>query len=171
MQPLIRRMLEERFKLVLKRESKEMQVFKLSVAASGSKLARSSVSENDCGKASGAPTECHQLLANQARGLNGTAVDMADLIAKLELWSDKPIVDETGLEGLFSIRSGPFSRLTPLRLPLWVEDLPEGQRPPPEPQRPSVFKVLEQELGLRLESGKAVVEIFQIESIQRPSAN
>jgi uncharacterized protein (TIGR03435 family) len=146
-----------------------MTVFELKVATNGKMPTKSSFGDNDCAGDS-SPAECHEINGSQARGLEGKAVAMRDLAKRLEATSEIPIVDATGLEGLFSIRTGPFSRVTPFRLPEEYLRLPEEQRPPPEPW-PSVFKVLEDDLGLRLVKNKAVINVLKIELVQRPSAN
>jgi len=170
MRPMIRQLLAERFKLVLRAERKEMQVFQLVVAASGAKLTKSSVSEAQC-SAPATPNACHDLVGNRQRGMNGDVVSLGDVASLLEISSDVPVVDATGIKDLFSVRMGPYSRVTPQEVPAEIVNLPADRpRPPAEPW-PSVFKVLEQDLGLRLVSGRAQVEMLRIESAQMPTAN
>jgi uncharacterized protein (TIGR03435 family) len=105
------------------------------------------------------------------QGMRGTAVSMADLAFALETWTDRPVVDATGIRGLFAVQVAPFANMNP-HLNDFVDSLPEGvPRPPPEPYKPSLSSVLEKDFGLRLLPGRAQIEIIQIESVSKPSAN
>jgi uncharacterized protein (TIGR03435 family) len=71
------------------------------------------------------------------------------------------VVDRTGLTGAWdlSLTYAP----EPSQLP--VGALP----PPPDPTRPSLFTALQEQLGLKLESTHALVDVLVIESVERPS--
>jgi uncharacterized protein (TIGR03435 family) len=71
----------------------------------------------------------------------------------LERWSDRPILDQTGITGLFDID---------MPLP-WPLDEPDHSLP-------TVFTALDQ-IGLRLEGKKALVEILVIDRVERPGPN
>jgi uncharacterized protein (TIGR03435 family) len=96
---------------------------------------------------------------------------MADLAFALETWADRPVVDATGIPGLFAVQVAPFANLK-LYLDDFIESLPEGvPRPPPEPYKPSLSSLLEKDFGLRLLPARAEVETIQIESVSRPTPN
>ena len=167
MQPLLQRLLAERFNLVIRRELKELPVYELTVAKSGAKLTEAPISEAACRTSS----DCHRVLGTRMQGLRGTAVSMADLAFALETWTERPVVDATGIRGLFAVRVAPFANMNP-HLNDFVDSLPEGvPRPPPEPYKPSLSSVLEKDFGLLLLPARAQIEIIQIESVSRPSAN
>jgi len=167
MQPLLQRLLAERFNLVTRREPKELSVYKLTVAKSGTKLLPSSISDAECRTLN----DCHRFFGSRMQGLRGSDVSIADLAFALETWSDRPVVDATGIPGLFAIQVSPFANLK-----VYLDDplasLPEDRpRPPPEPYKPSLPSVLEKDLGLILVRTRAQIEIIQVVSISRPSPN
>jgi uncharacterized protein (TIGR03435 family) len=166
MEPMLQRALAERFKLVIRREPKETQVYELSVAATGARLTEAPISDAECRKS----IDCRQFSGSRMQGLRGTAVTMADLAFALEGWTDRPVVDATGIVGLFSIEVRPFADMQP-QLSDFIADLPPDRRPPPEPIKPSLPSILEKDLGLRLQTARAPIEMIRIESVDRPSVN
>jgi uncharacterized protein (TIGR03435 family) len=174
---IVRRMLQtllaDRFKLVVKRETKESPVYAIVVAKNGPKLKRSATQERDCkddlAVAPGA-IPCHRLGGGQGRGLHGDAVSMADVAQFVENWTDHPVIDRTGLKDLYNIQTSGWRPLRPMQIP------DNGQPPTGEqlafadPSTPTVFDIFE-ELGLKLELQKAPIETIHLISVQRPSEN
>lgn len=167
MRPMLQALLAERFKLVVRRESKEMPVYALKVAKGGPRFQKSTLEEKDCGGASesgilvsGVP--CHVLNGGQGRGVHGRAVDMADLIGFVENWTDRPMIDRTGLSGLFQMDSDGW---VPMRGP------GGGDAGLDDPVRPTIFTIFEKQLGLKLESDKAPVDVFIIDHVEKPTGN
>lgn len=82
-------------------------------------------------------------------------VSMAGFAAKLSLLRgiELPVVDQTHMDGVFDItlKSAASAML--------------------RPDGPSLFTLLEEQLGLRLVSAKAPMEMLVIEHVNRPSEN
>jgi uncharacterized protein (TIGR03435 family) len=112
-------------------------------------------------------------VGGMGRGIHGEAIDMSDLVRAIQGFSDRLIIEKTGLTGLYNIQTDG-----------WV-DIRNGQRPnrPAEtddqraedlafadPSRPTLFAVMEG-LGLKLEAQTAPVEILFIDHIEVPSEN
>jgi bla regulator protein BlaR1 len=165
---MLRSLLAERFKLAIRRGTKEMPVYELVVAKNGSRLQKSS---KDCDAgASG----CHGFSGNPLR-MTGSSVDIFDLTLMLRVYAERPVLDRTGLQGVFDLKLqwNPFV--------LGAPPAESSQRAPgaearegPVPDRdslPSLFTALEQQLGLKLEARKGTVEIYVIERVERPSEN
>jgi uncharacterized protein (TIGR03435 family) len=123
MQGMIRRLLADRFKLVMRVQRKMMTVYALSVASGGPNLQRSTIAEKDCILDFGAPESCHDFLMGRGHPLNGRAIDMDDLAQYIENWTDLPVVNYTALSGLFAVETEGWN---PMRLP------------PPPPNSPPV---------------------------------
>jgi uncharacterized protein (TIGR03435 family) len=166
---MLRTLLADRFKLSIRRETREMPVYELAIANNGPKLQKSEI---DCGASH---TACHGFSGNPTR-LSGTGVDMYDLSLILSSYSDRPVLDKTGVTGLFDIKLqwNPFAG----RPQEPTDDVPrspgaearEGPRPDLA-SLPTLFTALEQQLRLKLESRKGPVEIYVIDHVERPSGN
>jgi uncharacterized protein (TIGR03435 family) len=70
---------------------------------------------------------------------------------------DRPVLDNTGLTGLFDARLE-FDR----------ETVNPGS---PDAARLSIFTAVQEQLGLRLESAKGPVEVLVIDHVEKPSEN
>ena len=95
---------------------------------------------------------------------------MTDLVEFVENWTDRPLIDETGIQGLYDIESEGW-------LPLRARPAPApGTTPSAEdlaladPAIPTLFMIFER-LGLKMEAKKAPVETFAIDHVERPSGN
>jgi uncharacterized protein (TIGR03435 family) len=170
---MLQTLFAERFRMVMRREIKELSVYAVLVRRGGPKLQNADVDEKACASR---PTEfgetasCHSFQGGQGRGLHAQAVNIADIASAVSNWSDRPVIDKTGLDGLFKIDTEGWVPMRP-RMPR-----PPGQEPTAEdtamadPGRPTLFQIFDK-LGLKLESQKAPVEMFVIESVERPSQN
>jgi uncharacterized protein (TIGR03435 family) len=162
MRMMLRTLLEDRFQLKMRRESKELPVYFVLVGKNGPKLEKSKVEEKDCGT-----TPCHVFMGGRGRGLHGQAVDMGDLAMYVENWAERPVIDKTGIKGLFHIETRPWLPMTPGPLP------PAGARAEDGSDvadLPTLFGIFEQ-MGLKLESQKASIDVFHIDQIEKPSEN
>lgn len=166
MRLMLQALLADRFHLTMRHESKEVPVYAVVVNKGGPKLQKSETEAKDCaepGKEGGVP--CHRFMGGQGRGLNGQAVNIADLAGFVENWSDRPVLDKTSLQGLFDIKSEGWAPLIPSGGPHGG-----GEENLADPSRPTLFTIFEQ-LGLKLEPQKAPVDIYVIEKVERPSEN
>lgn len=169
---MLRTLLAERFKMVIQREIKELPVYAVTVK-DRRKLQKAAVEEKDClevTKGPQDPASCHAFSGGQGQGMHAQAVSMPDLASYASSWADRPVIDKTGLQGLFNIQTEGWVPMRP-RPPR-----PPGQDPTAEdlafadPARPTLFQIFDR-LGLKLESQKAPVELFVILSAERPSEN
>jgi uncharacterized protein (TIGR03435 family) len=92
---------------------------------------------------------------------------MADLAGAVENWTDRPLLDKTGLQGLYRIETKgwlPMEAMQPPALGAKAEDGSDMS------DVPTVFQMLEK-LGLRMEAQKGMVDVYIIDHIEKPSAN
>jgi uncharacterized protein (TIGR03435 family) len=102
--------------------------------------------------------------------LEATGVSLLGFLRALSAQLGQPIIDKTGLNGLYDFKLqwipdmnpgvGPFAR-------------PGPESPPPASDQagPSIFTAIEEQLGLKLESSKGPIEVLVIDSVSRPTEN
>ena len=167
---MLQSLLQERFKLNVPREPKEQPVYALVVAKGGPKLQISKMQEKDCAEGpSGPQAGCHRIMGGQGRGIHGDAADIADVALFVQNWTDRPVVDKTGLKDLYNIQTDGWM---PMRQrPPGPDGAPQGgDAGLNDPDRQTLADVFRQ-LGLRMESQRAVVDMFVVEHVERPGAN
>lgn len=147
----LRSLLAERFGLMVHHESREEPAYMLTIAKNGSKLSPVS--------APGGPPH-----KQEGRGHSqGFAVPMEMLVVTLSNATNQPVIDKTGLMGRFDYTLNWDPASTAL--------IANPDAPPPDSSRPSLFTAVQEQLGLRLESGKAPADVVVIDRVDRPSGN
>jgi uncharacterized protein (TIGR03435 family) len=181
MWPMLEPLLEDRFRMQVHRERKEMPVYNLSMAKSGKlpPLRAGNCVGSDPRELPPPPapgkrllTACGSTLLRtlSARAeLYGGRIRMAALVSRLADLLRHPVIDKTGFAGTFD-----------LDLTFAVDESLAGlgTRSPGVPDEPtdpsglpSLFSALREQLGLKIESTKGSVEVIVIDHIERPSAN
>jgi len=163
---MLQSLLADRFKLITRKETKEIQMYALVVAKNGPKIKNAAdLNEGGGGGARpGAVTIRRGLLLARAAQLTALLNPLSNILGR-------PVVDRTGMTGVYDLKLE------------WAPDeiqgamfrqmgVPEGfGAPPPDFQGPSLFAALEEQLGLKLESQKGQGEILVIEHAERPTEN
>lgn len=162
-QKMLRALLADRFKLVMKVEQKTMPVYALTVASGGPKLAKSTIAEKDCTLDTSSPESCHNFIGDRGHPLRGKAVTIDDIVQYIENWTDLPVVNQTGLEGLFTVDTEGWR---PMRLPPRPPRFPDA---PNFDDLPTLVTVLGK-LGLELKQQEAAASVYTVQQIERPSA-
>jgi uncharacterized protein (TIGR03435 family) len=161
-QQMIRGLLADRFKLVMRVENKTMPVYALSVSSSGLKLQKSAITSKDCTFDTD-PQGCHSFLPGFGHPLNARAIDMDDLAHYISNWTDLPVVNRTALSGLFTVNTEGW---LPMRLP------PPPPNTTPDANHfaglPTIFTVLGK-LGLELDRQQASLPVYTVDRIERPN--
>jgi uncharacterized protein (TIGR03435 family) len=170
--PMMQALLEDRFQLKIHRETREGPVYFLTVARGGPKL--HSFIEGSCTPWSVPPPPlqpgtkyCGSMISGISPSVEVLGATLDEFSKTLRLVVGRPVIDKTGITGRFDIRAE-FSRegteLAAIRL--------IGPSPASDPRGvPSIFVALQEQLGLRLESGKGPVETLVIDHIERPTGN
>jgi uncharacterized protein (TIGR03435 family) len=92
---------------------------------------------------------------------------MSQFAALLQNSMDRPVVDQSGLSERYDFTL----TFTPDAPQAALMGLPPGPAADNPDAAPDLFTAFQQQLGLKLESGKAPVDVLVIDKVQRPSAN
>jgi uncharacterized protein (TIGR03435 family) len=171
--PMLQGLLEDRFKLRIHREVRDVPVYALTVAKGGLKLQR--FQEGSCtpvDRTKFAPfyplptpeqirANCHARATREGLNIKVEAQEMSlEEFSKIFLDShtvDRPVVDKTRIAEKFDFH---------------LVYAPDGATPADDfAPGPSIFTALEEQLGLKLEPAKGPQEFLVIDSVERPSEN
>jgi uncharacterized protein (TIGR03435 family) len=189
--PMLQALLEDRLKLKIHRESREVPVYALTVAKGGSRLKpfrQGSCIPIDWLNLPSPPPPSGQRNCNDFVGTgidkgpnlkveaDGTSLDVFCRLLSLTL--DRPVVNKTGIAGSFEIHlEFAIDQTTPRFLP--GGDMSPG-RPgvgaplatPPDPSGgTSIFTAIQEQLGLKLDPARGSRDVLVIDSVERPSEN
>jgi uncharacterized protein (TIGR03435 family) len=184
---MLRALLADRFKLKAHTETREMPVYSLVKARTdgklGEKLKPAAIDCGPTGRGRGGPPPgpgavpagpgaqapllgCRAMMTPGRLQIGGQPLGQLATILSNQL--GRPIRDNTGLTGGYDIdlsfmpeggRGGP------------VGPPPPGAPtfPAPDPDAPSLFTAIQEQLGLKLESERGPVEVIVIDSIEQPT--
>jgi uncharacterized protein (TIGR03435 family) len=136
-------LLADRFLLRIHQEDKEQSVYALTVAKHGPKL-------------QDPPPEVQSLIRGSRGLITGKNTTMAMLVLNLSAQLGKSVVDHTGLTGKYDFKLEWTADNTP------AADQDRG---------PTLFTALQEQLGLRLDTEKGIVNMLVIDHLERPSEN
>jgi bla regulator protein BlaR1 len=168
---MLQALLADRFKLGIHAVSTEMPVYALVVAKGGPKLEKADIEEKDCPEGQpemtlgGPVTACHVFNGGRGRGLHARAADMADLVGFVEGWTDRPLLDKTGIKGLYRFDTSGWQ-------PMQVAPFAPGQQQDGVDMAdiPTIFTLFEK-LGLKMESTKDKVDVYVVDHVEKPTEN
>jgi uncharacterized protein (TIGR03435 family) len=189
MRLMLQSLLEERFKMKIHREPREMQIYSLVVAKDGPKLLPAKLDENGKPVAAVSPPDKDQpamrggardwRLLPQLFGYGDTSDGGMEFFAtaisltRFAEWLSNPdvvkrkVVDKTGIAGLYDFRFK-YAADRPMNQTKKNEDSGKAL---PDPSGPSIFKAVQEQFGLKLELEKTKFEFIVIDSAEKPSEN
>jgi uncharacterized protein (TIGR03435 family) len=157
---MLQDLLAERFHLQLRRATKELPAYILSVDKSGPKLTpHQATHSGDQWIDQPQQPFLHVKLLARFSTMNYFAFRLSQLM-------DRPVVDHTDLKGGFDFELT-YTRDLPPNIPPGA--MLNGE--PIDTSGPTVFAAIRQQLGLKLEPQKAPVEILVIEHVEKPTEN
>ena len=184
-QKMLQALLEERFGLQVRHETKDGPIYALTVAKGGLKAKKSADQPPvnfgppaPGGPAGGPPPPPppgapFNPAGPMPRGmimvglgqLRATAQTMTGFAGLLTGSAGRKVVDRTSLEGLYDFELNWTPDQMPANLPA------DAPFPRPDPNGPSIFTALQEQLGLKLESATGPLESLVIESVHKPTEN
>lgn len=165
---MLQNLVTDRFHLVLRRETREVSRYRLIVAKDGPKLSQPKKlpeykyeEERKAAAEKQARAQMDAMMrrphSGPSRSFSMARATMAKLAENLSGYMDRPVTDDTGLDGAYS-----FS----------LESSPDKPAAAGDNSLPSIFIAVQQQLGLKLMPGKGPVEFLVIERADKtPEAN
>jgi uncharacterized protein (TIGR03435 family) len=145
MRQMTQTLLADRFKLVVRREKKDWPVYALVPVKTGTKIHETGPYANE------------NVNAQMGRGhLSAKDMPMSQLIEILSERFDRPVLDFSGVKGVFDIK---------------LDWAPETQDPTALDPKPPLPLALEEQLGLKLEPRKAPIDILVIDHAEKVTGN
>jgi uncharacterized protein (TIGR03435 family) len=150
LEAMLQDLLAKRFNLMLHRETKMLGVYELVSAKAGPRLPAPKA-----GGALSAARSSESLPRVEDGNLvfRGTSMpEFAEMLSQLRD-IDRPVVDRTGIKGVFDITlKGAATAML-------------------QPDGPSLFTLVQEQLGLKLVSAKAPIEVLVVDHAESPSVN
>jgi uncharacterized protein (TIGR03435 family) len=159
---MFQQILKERFGLKIHHETKDLPVYVLEVAKGGPKLQESKQVDKPTGQPKGGPG---RFMVNRGK-MTAQGSSMTFLSTMLSRQLGRTVVDKTGLTGSYDYT-----------LTYTPEDMSAGgghdagTSSAPADTGPSIFTALQEQLGLKLESQKAPVDVIVIDQVDKPAEN
>jgi uncharacterized protein (TIGR03435 family) len=151
---MVQALFADRFKMVVRRSTGEIPAYALTVAKSGAKMHQ--VKPGDEPKPGGGV----RMMGNPVQVAPGkdplpgwSMARLADSLTGQPAVDGRPVVDRTGLDGIYEIA------------------LDFAFRPGAKPERPEIFDAVQEQLGLKLDSIKAPYDLLVVERWEKPDAN
>jgi uncharacterized protein (TIGR03435 family) len=129
-------------------------MYALVVAKNGPRL-KPAPPERECP----AGATCGHVGGGPGIGLSGLGAEVSDLAAALSALIDREVIDRTGIQGRFDIE-----------LPRWSRSQLTVQATA-DTSDASIFTVLQEQLGLRLESTHGPLDVYTVDHVEWPSEN
>jgi uncharacterized protein (TIGR03435 family) len=153
MRVMVQKLLADRFQLTFHHDKAELAVYAVTVAKGGPKLTVNDANPDGNPGYGGGP--------GGMRVINSTIAEFITFVLNESV--GLPVIDETGLGSArynFMLKWTPDASMAPGAPPADSADAP-----------PDIFTAMQQQLGLKLESKKALVDVMVIDHVEKPSPN
>jgi len=147
MQEMYQKLLADRFHLTFHREVREIPIYAITVAKGGPTLKVADPNE---------PLNAGNSGSGGERTLKFTNMSMSDFALNMNLYEDRPVIDQTSLPGRYDFTLK------------WTYDI-SRETDPGAP--PSLFTAIEEQLGLKMEAVKGPADVYVIDHVEYPSEN
>jgi uncharacterized protein (TIGR03435 family) len=161
---MMRALLEDRFKLKVHHDTRQLAVYNLVPAANGIRLRPA---ENGCVAAlPSASVPCGRAVAQMGETtarLHGKGISMAELIRILTSILGRKVIDKSGFTSSFD-----------LKMEFAIDDVLTGFPVPTAgtaSSAPTILTAVQEQAGLKLAPAKGPVAVLIIDSVEKPTAN
>jgi uncharacterized protein (TIGR03435 family) len=155
---MLRPVLAERFGLTFHREKKTLPVYEMVIAKDGPKFKEMPAEEQTSGRLTNGVRAGGMSIHNSE--MTAVGVPLSSLVAMLSRQLQRIVIDKTGLAGKYDLQ---------------LKWTPDDAKPTPDSGAdaapPDIFTALQEQLGLKLQPGKAEVEMFIVDHAEMPSVD
>jgi uncharacterized protein (TIGR03435 family) len=172
LRPMLRAVLNDRFKFVAHTEARELPVYELKIAKSDGTFGPRFHSPSRCvpqiqaqtnAPQNGRPAVCDNKVL--AGSMASSGISMRAFAVNLSVFLGRTVIDRTRFTGTFDYEL----TWTPEFLPLGLNSVDTVTNLPADPDRPPLPTALADQLGLKLESTHGPVEVLVIDHVERPT--
>ncbi len=156
LQHMYQQLLADRFHLVLHHETRDLPIYAITVAKGGPLLTPAKPEEvrSNAGNSGGVGF----------RILKATNLSLSNLALNLNLYEDRPVIDQTALEGKYDFTLK------------WTYDVSQDVSKDVSKENetsapPSLIVAMKEQLGLRLEAVKGPAPVLVIDQVEHPTSN
>jgi uncharacterized protein (TIGR03435 family) len=157
---MLQKLLADRFALKFHREQRELSVFAITVAKGGPKMTISAVGQ----------VNEDEFSFRKLGDLTATNITMDEFATEMQgSVTDRPVIDRTGLKDRydFKLRWTPddsqFAQFRSAGVQQRKTDKPSNQ--------PALKDAIQQQIGLRIDAVKAMVDVIVIDHVEHPTPN
>lgn len=144
---MLQNLLADRFGLRFHHDKRGLSVYAVTIAKGGPKIKAAGPEEKATGD---------DMRNGQDQKVSVTSASLQDFAERMQLFVDRPVVDQTGLTGKYD-----FS------LHYTVDESRTADPNAP----PGLFTAIQEQLGLKLVPVKAPADVFVVDRVEQPSAN
>jgi uncharacterized protein (TIGR03435 family) len=168
--PVLQAVLEDRFKLKVRRETREIPVYELRVAAGGPKLQpfQGTCIPWDYDHPNPGPQQC-ATVRHTSGGIDMKGWTIPDLLYFFKVTLDRPVIDETKLAGRYDFHLAPPENLGFFRRARGDPAFGDPAVPASDPSVVSAIKAAIEKLGLKLEPAVGPSKFLIIDRVAKPS--
>ena len=176
---MMRTLLADRFKLKVHMETRELPIYTLVPARTDGKTGPKLVASN---------VDCAAVMAARGRGagpqgpppfgermqcgfrigpgtISAGSLPLAQFANGLSPLVGRQVIDKTGLTGNYDVDL----TWTPDQMPQGTPPPGAPPLPPIDPNGPSIFTAVQEQLGLKLESARGPVQVLVVDNVERPT--
>ena len=148
---MLQTLLADRFQLKIHKEQREMPVYALILGKNGTKMKES---------APDAATGGRMQVVDRNYQITIPRAGMSEVVdAVANAFLDRPVVDRTGLTGSYDLKL------------VYTPETRANRMSEPSTSDVTIFTAVQEQLGLKLEPQKAMVDILVIDRVEKPTEN